>query len=199
MRYSILPSLYQDIIFKGIKLTRQSFSLIPFSIQGTPDLTITGEVTRRSNAVYIRYVLDANLETIVLPAWSAAPTRKDELWKTTCFEFFLAIENKAQYWEFNMSPSGDWNVYVMDAYRQVGMREETRIKRFPFEVQRELRSLSLELTINLDSIIAREKPIEVGIASIIQTLNRPETYWALVHPRPEADFHLREGFVLDFA
>src|SRR5829696_7959044 len=158
MRYPILPSLYQDIIFKGIKLTRQSFSLIPFSIQDTPDLTITGEVTRRSNTFYIRYVLDVNLETVVLPAWSAAPTRRDELWRTTCFEFFLAIENKAQYWEFNMSPSGDWNVYVMDAYRQVGMREETRIKRFPFEVQRELRSLSLELAINLDPIIAREKP-----------------------------------------
>jgi hypothetical protein len=199
MRYPILPSLYQDIIFKGIKLTRQSFSLIPFSIQGAPDLTITGEVTRRSNTFYIRYELDVNLETVVLPSWSAAPTRRDEIWRTTCFEFFLAIENKAQYWEFNMSPSGDWNVYVMDAYRQVGMREETRIKRFPFEVHRESRrSLSLELAINLDPIIAREKPIEVGIASIIQTLNRQETYWALVHPRPEADFHLREGFVLEF-
>ena len=198
MRYPILPSLYRDIIFKGIKLNRQSFSLIPFSIQDTPDLTITGEVTRRSNAFYIRYVLDANLETVVLPAWSAAPTRRDELWRTTCFEFFLAIENQAQYWEFNMSPSGDWNVYVMDAYRQVGMREEPRIKRFPFEVQRELGSLSLELAINLDPIIAREKPIEAGIASIIQTLNRQVTHWALVHPRPEPDFHLRDGFVLKF-
>ena len=179
-------------------MTRQSFSLIPFSIQGTPDLTITGEVTRRSNTFYICYVLTVNLEFVALPAWSAAPTRKDELWRTTCFEFFLAIKNKTQYWEFNISPSGDWNVYAMDAYRQVGMREETRIKRFPLEIQKEANSISLEMAINLDPIIERKLPIEVGIASVIQTLNGQETYWALVHPGTEADFHLREGFVLEF-
>ena len=103
-----------------------------------------------------------------------------------------------QYWEFNLSSSGDWNVYVMDAYRQVGMREETRIKRFPFEVQKGADSLSLEMAINLDLIIAREKSIEVGVASVIQTKNGKETYWALLHPRPEADFHVREGFILKF-
>ncbi len=97
-----------------------------------------------------------------------------------------------------MSPSGDWNVYVMDAYRQVGMREETLIKWFPFEVQKEAKSLSLELAINLDLIIERKMPIQVGIATVIQRLNGQVTYWALVHPRPEADFHVREGFVLEF-
>jgi len=198
MRYPILPSLYRDIIFKGIKLNRQSFSLIPFSIQGAPDLRITGEITRLSNTFYIQYVLDVNLETVVLPAWSAAPTRKDELWKTTCFEFFIAVKHRPQYWEFNISPSGDWNVYAMDAYRQVGMREETRIKRFPLEIQKEANSISLEMAVNLDPIIERKIPIEAGIASVIQTLNGQESYWALVHPGPEADFHVREGFVLEF-
>jgi hypothetical protein len=28
--------------------------------------------------------------------------------------------------------------------------------------------------------------------------NSKETYWALVHPRPEADFHTRESFILEF-
>ena len=168
------------------------------SNQDTLDLEINGQVSRRSNTFYIQYVLGVNLESVALPAWRLAPSRRDELWKTTCFEFFIAIKHKPQYWEFNISPSGDWNVYVMDAYRQVGMREETRIKRFPFELQKESRSLSLELAINLDPIIARERRIEVGVASVIQTLNGQETHWALMHPRPEADFHLREGFVLEF-
>ena len=179
-------------------MTRQLFSLIPFSIQDTPDITINGQIARRSNTFYVGYVLAVNLESLTLPAWSAVTARKDELWRTTCFEFFIAIKDMPQYWEFNMSPSGDWNVYLMDAYRQVGMREETRIERFPFEVQKEANSLSLEITINLDPIIAKEKPIEVGVASVIETVNGKETYWALVHPRPEADFHAREGFVLRF-
>ena len=97
-----------------------------------------------------------------------------------------------------MSPSGDWNVYAMDAYRQVGMREETRIQRLPFEVQKEADGLSLEIAVSLDAIIAREKLIEVGVACVIQSMNGKESYWALVHPRPEADFHARESFILEF-
>lgn len=179
-------------------MTRQSFSLIPLSIQEAPDITIKGQVARQSNTFYVRYVLAGNLATVALPALNADPARKDELWRTTCFEFFLAIKNTPQYWEFNISASGDWNVYVMDAYRQVGMREETRIKRFPFEVRKEADGLSLETAINLHPIIASEKIIEVGIASVIQTRNSKETYWALLHPRPEADFHARESFALEF-
>lgn len=179
-------------------MTRQSFSLIPFSDQDTLDLEIYGQVSRRSNTFYIQYVLGVNLETVVLPACRFAPSRRDELWKTTCFEFFMAIKHKPQYWEFNISPSGDWNVYVMDGYRQLGMRKETRINWLTFEIQKESKSLSLELTIDLDLIIERKMPIEVGIATVIQRLNGQVTYWALMHPRPEADFHAREGFVLEF-
>ena len=179
-------------------MTSQSFSLMPLSAQGVADITIKGQVARQSNTFYIRYVLAGDLGAVALQSLNINPARKDELWRTTCFEFLLAIKNKTQYWEFNISPSGNWNVYLMDAYRQVGMREEVRIKRLPFEVQKEANSISLELAITLNPIIASEKPIEVGVASVIETLNGQETYWALVHPHPEADFHVREGFVLEF-
>lgn len=180
-------------------MTRQSFSLIPFSAQDVPAITIKGQVARQSNTFYVRHVIAGNLRAVALQSLNASPARKDELWRTTCFEFFLAIKNTSQYWEFNMSPSGDWNVYVMDAYRQVGMRAEMRIKRFPFDVRKEADGLlSLEMAINLDPIINSEKPIEVGIASVIQMKDGKETYWALLHPRPEADFHVRESFVLEF-
>ena len=143
-------------------------------------------------------MLAGDLGAISLPSLNANPGRKDELWRRTCFELFLAIKNTSQYWEFNMSPSGNWNVYVMDAYRQVGMRQETRIQRIPFDVRKEADGLSLEMAINLGPIIASKKPIEVGIASVMQTKNGKETYWAMLHPRPEADFHARESFVLEF-
>jgi hypothetical protein len=179
-------------------LTRQSFSLIPFSAQDVPTITINGQIARQSSTFYIRYVLAGDLGAISLPSLNANPARKDELWRRTCFELFLAIKNTSQYWEFNMSPSGNWNVYVMDAYRQVGMRQETRIQRIPFDVRKEADGLSLEMAINLGPIIASKKPIEVGIASVMQTKNGKETYWAMLHPRPEADFHARESFVLEF-
>ena len=74
----------------------------------------------------------------------------------------------------------------------------SKTRRIPFDVRKEADGLSLEMAINLGPIIASEKPIEVGIASVMQTKNGKETYWAMLHPRPEADFHARESFVLEF-
>jgi hypothetical protein len=41
--------------------------------------------------------------------------------------------------------------------------------------------------------------LEIGITAIIQTTDSYETYWALTHPAPFADFHLRESFILALA
>ena len=130
---------------------------------------------------------------------SRRPARKDELWQTTCFECFLAIPDGPQYWEFNMSPSGDWNVYHMDAYRRVGVREETSIQQLPFAVQKDVDCFSLEVSVDLDPIIRQENIVQVGISSVIQTKDGIESYWALAHPNPQADFHLRESFILVLA
>ena len=71
-----------------------------------------------ANQLFIRYEVCGELDQILFPALAESPSRKDELWKATCFEFFIAIMDQPRYWEFNISPSGDWNVYVMDAYRE---------------------------------------------------------------------------------
>jgi hypothetical protein len=98
-----------------------------------------------------------------------------------------------------MSPSGDWNVYRMDAYRRVGFREETSIQQLPFEVQREDHTLTVVTTINLSPIFQQNDNLEIGITAVIQTRDGKETYWALTHPAPQADFHLRESFILALA
>jgi hypothetical protein len=125
--------------------------------------------------------------------------RKDNLWRTTCFEFFVAVKDSPRYWEFNLSPSGEWNVYTMDAYRQVNMREETRIELLQFKVHHDAECFSLESELDLGPIIAEESLIEAGITSVIQANNGKESYWALTHPHTEADFHQRNSFILEFA
>jgi hypothetical protein len=177
-------------------MTAQLFSLIPFPVQDTPNLAINGSIARSNNILSIHYILAGNLEDIYLPTPINNPTRKDELWQRTCFEFFIAESESSQYWEFNLSPSGDWNVYVMGAYRQVNMREETRIQRLQIQFRKETDCLSLKAAIDLNSIIGRDKPIQAGITSVIQTKEGKESYWALVHPHREADFHVRESFAL---
>ncbi|NTW09420.1 MAG: hypothetical protein HGA28_07620 [Anaerolineaceae bacterium] len=96
-----------------------------------------------------------------------------------------------------MSPSSDWNVYRMDAYRRVGFREETAFTQLPFLFKETENQLSLDISVDLDRILQPQQAVQVGIAAIIQTMDGQETYWALTHPGQQADFHLREGFILE--
>ncbi|HLO29513.1 MAG TPA: DOMON-like domain-containing protein [Anaerolineales bacterium] len=176
-------------------MTEQAFSLIPFPAPNTPDLAITGKISLCKNVLSLQYSLAGRVEDIFLPPVSTGPLRKDELWKTTCFEFFLAIKDHSPYWEFNLSPSGDWNVYHMDLYRRIGFREETLIQRLPFDFQVENSGYSLNVAVDLCPILTPEENVQAGIASIIQMKDGHETYWALLHPAPQADFHVRESFI----
>lgn len=177
-------------------MTEHSFSLIPFPDTNIPDLKIIGTISRRTNFLTIHCSLLGQTEEILFPEQSGQPAREDELWKATCFEFFLARPDQPQYWEFNMSPSGDWNVYQMDAYRRIGFREESLIERLSFTVQREPGCVSVDTAMDLNPIIPAEHPIQAGITSIIRTIDGRESYWALTHPNSQADFHLRESFII---
>lgn len=178
-------------------MSEQAFSLIPFADPHLPDIRITGSISREGNDLSIHYRLSGEIEHLSLPQLSTRPARKDELWKSTCLEFFIAVPNQPEYWEFNMSPSGDWNGYHMDTYRRVGFREETSIQRLPFSVRRETGCVSVEATVDLSSIIPAENKIQVGITGIIQTHEGYETYWALKHPEVQADFHVRGSFIIE--
>jgi len=176
----------------------QTFRLIPHLADGLPEIEVVGEVDRVENGLSVRYKVQGNVEAILLPAPSA-PTRKDDLWNMTCFEFFLAVPDQPEYWEFNLSPSGEWNVYHMDAYRQVNMREEAKFCQLPFEFRKD-KGYSFELLVDLSAIIQAKESIQIGVAAITQTKDGSTTYWALAHPgtpTAQADFHLRDSFILE--
>ncbi|MBE9001928.1 DOMON-like domain-containing protein [Nostoc sp. LEGE 12447] len=178
-------------------MNNQIFSLQPFpSTESLPNLKIVGNISRNGNQFTIHYMLEGDLKEIAIAQPSNTPSRKHELWKDTCFEFFLGIKNSQQYWEFNLSPSGHWNVYRLDVYRQ-GMQEETAFENLPFNVQNQSDSLALALNVDLDKIISMEQAIEVAITSVIKDRDGEVTYWALTHRGKEADFHLRDSFIIE--
>lgn len=171
-----------------------AFTLQPFA-HPHPDITITGTLEREGDQVAISYTLSGHLDQVTLPSASTQPTRRPNLWEATCFEFFLGQPTLAPYWEFNLSPSGDWNVFYLEAYRQ-GLQVESALQTLPFQVQRGSSSLTLTLAFSLRRIIATIHPLEVGICAVIQSPNFPYTYWALTHCGPQADFHRRDSFIL---
>jgi hypothetical protein len=180
-------------------MIERPFALIPFPAPNLPAIRITGSAALQEQVLALEYWLEGAIEEVLLPAVSSNPSRKDELWNATCFEFFLAVKARPEYWEFNMSPSGDWNVYRMDTYRRAGFRAETAIQDLPFQVQILPDVLQLRVAVELSPILQHAHNLDIGVTAVIQTNDGNTTYWALAHPAPQADFHLRESFTLELA
>jgi hypothetical protein len=175
----------------------RGFSLRPFPTAGLlPHLEITGDIARSSGKLSISYKLSGPLEEIMIPVLAGNRLRKNGLWEETCFEFFLAPVNSDHYWEFNLSTSGNWNVYRFTSCRQ-GMREETAFTELPFSVLLYSDFLQLSLEVELERIVPADQPLKTGISAVIKTINGGINFWALTHPGPQPDFHRRDAFIID--
>jgi hypothetical protein len=174
----------------------QQFSLYPF-VSSPFYLTITGTFDRQDPLLSISYILEGDLAYVIIPTISHSPSRQDELWKTTCFEFFLGIKHSPCYWEFNLSPTGNWNVYRFSDYRR-GMQTETAISALPFEVQQTANMLKLDLQFDGAAIGVIDQAVEIAISTVVEDTQGRISYWALTHSGTEADFHDRQGFLIKY-
>ena len=88
-------------------MNSKTWQLKPFcQSDSLANITIQGRISRIDNNLIVNYLLKGDLSKISFPTTKINPERKDELWQETCFEFFLAIPNLKNYWEFNLAPSG---------------------------------------------------------------------------------------------
>ncbi|MGO9612526.1 MAG: DOMON-like domain-containing protein [Dissulfurispiraceae bacterium] len=178
-------------------MNEQIFALQPFSpSNGLSDLQMRGKIARHSNKMVVHYALLGHLSEVIIQTPAAMPVRKTALWQETCFELFLAFVGSSRYWEFNLSPSGDWNVYRFDSHRQ-GMEEELTFTALPVSVLNKSHSLLLSLEFNLDRIGRANQAMEVAICAVIKHKDDGISYWALTHGGPQIDFHKRENFIIE--
>lgn len=174
-----------------------SFFLQPFNpTTPRPQVTITGSVIRRRQLIALRYELRGPLTELVIPVPTGTPSRRPGLWEETCFEFFLAPRDSDRYWEFNLAPAGHWNVYRFQGYRR-GMVEEAAFTTLPFECQNYRGVCCLDLEVIIEKIIPTGKALDIGISAVIKLNDGSRSYWALTHPGPQADFHHRDGFIIN--
>jgi hypothetical protein len=177
-------------------MNNQSFFLAPFpSARPLPSVTMEGTIARHADTLAIRYTLLGRLTEVVIPAWAALPDRQGGLWKDTCFEFFLAVKGVPQYWEFNLSPAGHWNVYRFTSHRE-GMTEEPAFTALPFTVKTQRHALTLALELDLGTIVPADLALEVAISALLRHTDGSMTHWALIHRGPEPDFHQRDSFII---
>ena len=139
-----------------------------------------------------------DLSKVLIPVAAATPRRKGQLWEETCLELFLGAADSVEYWEFNLSPSGNWNVYRFTRYRE-GMREETAFASLPFDVRRDAEALVFSAEIDVGRIVPASRDLAATAAAVINTTDGGKSHWALVHPASRPDFHRRDEFALALA
>lgn len=178
----------------------QVFVLQPFgSTPATQGLQVEGRLEREGDEVRVWYQLSGDLESVVVPSpVTGTPTRRDGLWEHTCFELFLAVEGAEPYWEMNLAPNGDWNLYRLAGYRR-GLQPVPDRDALPFGVRVGPMALELMVTLRLPqelTELCHEHPMRLGVTAVIERRSGELSYWALAHGQAEADFHQRKDFQL---
>lgn len=124
-------------------------------------------------------------ERLLLPP-PASSVRKDELWKTTCFEIFLRDAGEERYWEYNFSPSSEWAAYAFDRYRE-GMREADLALAPHIEIMQKGAHFHLAADIGLAGLPRGR--LSATFSAVIEESNGAKSYWAVAHPSDKPDFH----------
>ncbi len=170
--------------------------LVPFPSSGQGmDLCITATLLRQDTRLGLAYRMEGDLSSIIIPELAKRPRRLDNLWRETCLELYLAEPEEAPYWEFNLSPSGHWNVYRFSSYRD-DRREEASIQEFQCSSSQSDRVLTFETEMDLGWIHLATRALTVGLSAVVRSVCGTNSYWALTHPGREPDFHRRDGFIL---
>jgi hypothetical protein len=139
-------------------------------------------------SVELRYVLEAPLDRLRIPPARTA-TRRDELWKHTCFEVFVAASADGPYRELNFAPSSEWALYSFDDYRKGMVAPEAKAP--SVSVQSSAQRLTLE--VSADSGLAAV--CRLALSAVIEDGDGRLSYWALRHPPGKPDFHHPESFL----
>ena len=160
------------------------------------------QVDRTGTHLSLEFKIIGDLTSLLLPSLNSKPNRLDDLWKHTCFEAFLApnqhhdkdLYKDPRYWELNVSPSGDWNLYSFSDYR-LGQSFETRVHKVTHEI---LESTSIchrsKISIDLSDFLP-ETPLSLGLAAVMEHRDLSKDYWAVRHCSKQPDFHVRESFL----
>jgi hypothetical protein len=158
------------------------------------DCSVEANLVLCDSELQLQFRLQGPSDQLVCPEATAEPKRVDGLWQSTCLEAFFGVPGQRPYWEFNLSPSGDWNLYRLEDYRQ-GLAIETGIQVKGINSRRlELDSaLILESEVCLDLKKAFEQ-LECSLTAVVALHHQGCSFWALKHCASEADFHRRESF-----
>lgn len=160
-----------------------------------PKLAIAATVDfAEAGGLILSYRWRGDLDALRLPPVQT-PTAMDGLWQHSCCEAFVAAVDVPGYHEFNFSPSGCWAAYRFTGYRQ---RDDSWLAASAPRIRCEQENGLLRLEAHIPAaLLPSGKALRLGLTAVVEARNGEKSYWALHHPGPTPDFHLRDSFVLE--
>jgi len=151
---------------------------------------------RDAGELAITYVLTGDIRRLRIPPLRPARSA-DRLWEHTCFEAFVGVTGKSEYYEFNFSPSGEWAVYAFRRYRESVPLVGDRVPEIT--VRSGENSLELDAIVRLDYVplIQPRRTLRLALSAVIEENSGMLSYWALEHPAGNPDFHHPDSFALE--
>jgi hypothetical protein len=174
----------------------QTFEIIPFRDNNLIE-SIRGKFETCEKQIIISYQVIGKISEVCWPQKTASPTRQFGLWEHTCLEFFIGPATSHNYWEFNLSPSGNWNCFSLSDVRTDMQESETLVlSSVECEIKQDVATCTA--LIHCDDMVLSD--IRIGISAVIEHTSG-FFYYALAHysngekaRRP--DFHARENHLL---
>ncbi|MEM9178142.1 MAG: DOMON-like domain-containing protein [Pseudomonadota bacterium] len=146
---------------------------------------------RSPHGFKITYRLTGDLSKLVWPAQDGGQ-RRDELWKTTCFEAFFRARDSDHYVEFNFAPNGDWAAYQFCGYRS--NQTQLTCPAPILDSSRDQNSAIVQVTLPEGLPEQGDHPILFGPTAILEATDGTHSFWALHHALIKPDFHHIETF-----
>jgi hypothetical protein len=141
----------------------------------------------------IWFGVSAPADRFVIPP-IAEPWRADELWRTTCFEAFVAPAGGDSYREWNFAPRGNWAAYDFTGYREGMAKADVRS---PPYIRME--DNFTWWTVGATIAVAADQNWDLALSAVLEEKDGTKSYWALAHPPEKPDFHSRDCFIATLA
>lgn len=151
-----------------------------------PIRSVAASIRATETGCEAEFRLDGRIDAIVLPE-PGPSVRTDNLWKTTCFEFFWQPIGAAGYREFNLSPSGRWAAYDFDSYRE-GMRDAP-VDAIALSSTHSATNGVGEWVLKASIAAELPAPAQVSLNAIVEHADGGLQYWALAFGPGKPDFH----------
>jgi len=150
----------------------------------------------QDNTLIFTYALKADLTRLRIPP-PRPPRKADRLWQHTCFEAFVSVKGKPEYYEFNFAPSGEWAAYSFQRYRD-GSPLEGDMLAPKISVSNTADRFDLHAIVRLNRLptIPPHSCLLLALSAVIEDQSGKLSYWAIRQPPGKPDFHHPDSFAL---